>query len=236
MLSRKEISTLRSLMSKLSVKPARAPPRPRRRAARQNAANVPAAFSSQQVVAPRSRRNRRQQPVAQNSGGGQITIKRCEILTTLSGKTGSLKGAIPLKPSANALAFLNTLSKSFERVKWHSARIYWRSSVGTTTNGTISYGVDWDSSTAEPASKAAVVSCTPVTSVPLWQSTDKQSMSIPQARLMTRQYYSFEGSNDPVDTSPISIKYWADIPTTQQDQTYGDIWVEYHVTLVGTRS
>lgn len=231
MISRREINALTAALNKLSVKPATR----RRRRARQNVnPQIPAGFSSTPNPAPtRRRRGRGRNPQSNTLGvEGKVRLKRSEILASVSAK-GNAAQAIALLPTSTVLTFLNGLSKSFDRILWHSAKVCWKPAVGTTTNGTIAFGVDWNVSTTTPT-KTQVMSLTPVVSVPVWQSTDRSPLVLPGHKLMTRREYTI-GEVASFDTSPASILVYL-TGSEEKVTSYGDLWLEYDVTLSGTKS
>lgn len=233
MLTRRELNALTSLVSKLSVAPQQTASRNRRRR-RPNAVQTPGSTISVPSNAP-SRRRRRGKANNSNSIGNQgvIRLRRREILKTITA-SDDVSDAVVLAPTTTVMPLLKGISNSFERIVWHSCKIFWKSAVGTTRDGTIAIGIDWDSTSAKP-DRGKVVSATPNVSLPVWQNTDLSPMVLPSSRLMTRREYIMSSSSAE-DKSPASVLYALTVGKMDQAHTYGDIWIEYDVTLSGTRS
>lgn len=238
-------SAVQSLTAKLANATLQ-PSRPgRRRRARQRvvAVNVPAAEGSfANVVAGRGRRRGRRNrggggPGPSIGNGGQITITRCELLRTVSttaNKTESLF-AIPLYPSTDQMSFLFRLASCYCRLQWASMRIDWRPSVGTTTNGIITYGVRFAEAdlTTAPTSRLDVASLFPVNDHPVWQTGNPLVLS--KELLMSRKWYSLL-TKDGVDLAPGGLQVGLSHDSTAAAQSRGEFWVTYTCILDGTRS
>lgn len=225
---------LNQMLRKMNVRQPPAQPRRRRRRQPQPGTTVPGAASVNPNPNPRRRRNRRARNSGAISADGTIRIRRCELLADVSAKA-SVGGHLLLKPDASQLVFLNGLANSFDRIVWHSARVFWRSAVGTTTNGTMTFGPDWNNKTADDVKLSTVSACTPLVTLPIWQSNDKQPLVLPSSKLMTRKEYSLAEA-DGFDSSPATILYFLTVDTSANTKAYGNLWVEYDVTLSGTKN
>lgn len=187
------------------------------------------------TVQPRARKNRprrrrRQAQPAIRMDAGEVMISKMELLGTMTvaaSKPGS-SGSASLQ--SDDLPFLKALSKSFERIRWLSAKVYYRPAASMTTPGLVSYGVDWNWAT--PATtRAQISSYSPNSSNAVWKES---SIVLPPARLQSRLWYSTQ-TKDTVDSGPGVIAWAVDSAGGTAGLTVGELWVEYRVQLSGTR-
>lgn len=223
MLTSNELNTLTSILSKLTV----SAPRNRNRRRR------PVKALSPQVPAPANNRNKRKKKkknASKNSATmsgttGSIRLKRDEFLATVTGKS---KNVIDLYPSSTVFPFLYGLTKCYERIVWHSMRIHYKTASGTTKDGMITMGIDWNSNAkVENITKSQVQSYTPNCEFPVW--IQSKSMVLPSSRLMSRKEYII-ASKDVADKQPGQLVVFPG----GEAYEHGDLWVEYDVSLHGT--
>lgn len=163
---------------------------------------------------------------------GEVTITRRSRLVDVTGATtADSSGGVLLAPEK--LNWLDSLSKSFDRYRWDSVVLEYVPGVGTTTSGFVAYGMDWGlpvSSTLKP-DRDQVLACTPVVDNPVWQ---RSKFWLPKDQLQSRKWYSLDIdiTKDPLDACPGSILWHT---TSRTAGTLGEIWIEYRVTLQGTR-
>lgn len=160
---------------------------------------------------------------------GSCRVRRKECLFELHGVGGINSWNFLLRPSD--FPWLKKIAGAFSRVTWHSCKVSWRSAVGTQRDGLISYGADWDTNIGDAITRATVLSLTPVMDHPVWQTTDTTPMVLPASKLMTRKEYLFQ-TKDLVDSAPASIMAWC--TGSEAKVSYGEIWIEYDLTLFGT--
>lgn len=160
---------------------------------------------------------------------GGIRISRCEYLMDVKGSaSGDTTNVVPLAPVS--FSWLSTLAKSFDRITWHAATLHYRPAVGTTKDGIVVIGPDWD--TEGSTTKDYVMSATPIVQGPVWQGLN---LVLPSARLMTRKEYMTSkptGVNTDFDVAPCDVMWFC---SGVDAHVYGQIWVTYDVTFFGTR-
>lgn len=224
-LSRGEMAQLRGLMSKLAVAPApKLGAKKRRRRRRRKAAGNP----PQNIPGGVTRG-----PNASQSGNsnGEIEVSRCEmVMAAKTGADGAYLGSVLLYPTDKVLTWLHKLRSAFDRIEWISASLEWKPFVGTQTNGSIAFGVDWNSLLTEgtTVTREKVQACTPVYETPVWQGG---KLNLPKKYLMTRRVYLLEAANAE-DKSPGTIMVSA--VGGSANVTLGEIWCRYRVRLSGT--
>lgn len=130
-------------------------------------------------------------------------------------------------------SFLKTFADVFERIKWHTLHVYWKPAVGTTYGGLVAYAVDWDS-VGSLANRQQISAYTPNVSHAVWQDGQRQPLVLPPARLMSRQWYTPE-SGDAVDKQPGRLMISASGTSSTAETLLGELWVQYTVTLSGTK-
>lgn len=186
---------------------------------------------------------------SRSSANGEFTLTRKEYLGQLdiaaSGdKFGVAKGIFLAPPS---FPWLAKLSKSFERYRWNSLSIHYIPDVGTSKDGSIAIGIDWDTET-KPATgqllrhpgwlagkdytRESVVALTPSVVTPLWKP---YTMVVPKDLLQSRAWYTVPDSatvpSNPTDYGTGSV---AIVGTASSAVLAGDLWVTYNVTFAGT--
>lgn len=230
MFTKKEISQLKNLL--------KSPPRRKKgRRSVRSVQPVPGAVSTQPHQNAQSRRRRRGKGFSDVSGAstaGMITLSRREFLTTVSmSTTKETVISVPLIPTTAVLPYLYRLYQIYDRVQWESLTIYYRPSVGTTTNGVVSYGIDWNSENSM-SSRSQVLSLSPVADHAVWQTTENNPIRTPKDLLQSRKWFTTQDAGDKskFDLGPGSV-IWA--TSTGSTASVGELWVEYKVRLVGTR-
>lgn len=240
---RREISQLTNRLAQMGgSRGGRGRGRARRRGGGSSGGGVPAAGTSNPtpVRAPgggRRRRRRRGGMGASIGNGGKITISRDELLVTVAttaGKGESLFKKL-LKPGPDLMPFLYRLGACYQRIRWRAFSVTWRPSVGTNTNGIVTYGVAYNNQ--EIKDRMGVTSLTPVNDHAVWQSGKNTPLVVPQNMLMTRAWYELNGSNtDPFDQAlgTFYCSFTHDVAQTAASR--GEFWVRYTVEMEGTNN
>lgn len=247
MLSVRELITCLQGLQTAGPSQGRGRKRRRRRNRRRGAPVTPGTMGSSQLAIMASqpqpqRRNRRRRAGGSRPsaglGQGEVTLVRHEFLEdVIAGKGKSLV----LAPGN--FSWLKNVAKAFERYRWQFLHLEYRPAVGTTTAGTVALGVDWSDSSvtadevgqlrlsADP-SKASVLACTPNVDGPVWSAVPR--LPIPPNRLQSRAWYDI-----PSDLSKASeifdVAVGSLVCYASGSGTVGEIWVNYSVTLSGTR-
>lgn len=226
-----QIANLQRKLAKVNVSPnnattasSGASKSKRRKNRRNNSAR-----SSGNIVAPRTFNAN---PATRNpkgiSANGTIRIKKREFL-------GDVKQGKDLffTITPQSIPWLSGIDKIFDRHKWHSCVFTWVPSVGTTTDGSIIAGFDWDSFSKAVVSASHVASCMPVRSTPLWQGF---TMALPSSKLMSRKWLQSarDVKADEADTCIGYLLYHTSGAPGSDDKSAGQFWIEYDITFTGT--
>lgn len=247
-LSKKAINQLcRALTSRVQIQDGAVPAsttakRRRRRRRRARAAagiqNVP----SGQPGMP-STTGPRRRPTRLVGGEGGLRVARDELFISLGvDDTGNVSGTYPINPfnsgTIQLFPWLEGIARSYERIVWNRLEFSWRSAVGTTSDGIICYGVNWESPGEKVIpTRADVTSLFPVKDHPVWQTTDNSPLLLPLNMLQSRKHYIMR-STDLDDACPGSLQVsieGAPPGTKDKRKTIGELWVRYDVTLLGPR-
>lgn len=227
---RQAVALLTKAISNMSTAQA-SPRRRRRRRARNKAVPTPALPQPR----PQRRRNRKRGGVANYNSdlsAGLIRLQRMEmaieVSTDASGKIATSVDVIP-----SAFSFLATLSKSFERSKWHSVSFCWKPLVGGLVGGLVTFGVDWDFKGSTPdVNKAS--SFTPNSTWAIREDCENNPLVLPSSRLQSRTWYMHNASDaDYVDRGPAKVWILGSAPD-QKGVKVGQVWVTYDLTMSGT--
>lgn len=219
--------------------------RRRRPNARRQNGEVALATPPGQPGMPASSGPRRRATILSGSEG-HMRVSRDELLfAATTDDKGSLFASIPLNPTVpqkgTTTTFFNWLSglaKSYEMIVWHKLEVSWRSAVGTTQDGMVAYGIDWQvrDTAYDPGQvqrRPAVTSLTPVKDHPIWQSTDAMPLRAAVKFLQSRKHYIMR-SSEIVDTAPGSLLLSVMNGPARKD--VGELWVRYDVSLLGPKS
>lgn len=156
---------------------------------------------------------------------GSMRIARRELLGAVDQKY-----AASIEMVADSFPWLKKLSASFERIAWRKLVVLWKPAVGTTTNGRIMIGADWDAHHANTTA-TSVAALTPIMDVPVWQ---QGTLVLPPNRLMTRKEYMISDAGktvDLIDRCPVALAIY--VGGTGTD-VIGHVWIDYEVDLFGT--
>uniref|UniRef100_A0AB38ZKG1 Capsid protein n=1 Tax=Suncus murinus ribovirus 4 TaxID=3139578 RepID=A0AB38ZKG1_9VIRU len=206
--------------------------RKRRGGGNGGSSSVPAAMCSSPQVKAKGRAKRGGSSVG---NGGRIVLSRDELLVTVA-TTKSVTESVfskDLVPSSGVMPFLFRLSSCYQRIRWLRARITWRPSCGTSTNGIISYGVAFNNSTSI-TSRDLVVALTPCNDHPVWQSSGSSPLNIPAEMLMSRKWYPLNAKAEANDISMGRFCVGLTHDSGETPQSRGEFWISYSVEMEGT--
>lgn len=173
---------------------------------------------------PRRRRNKKSQPMT----SGELRLSKMELVSTVKipANAGTNSGAV--KVLAGEFPFLKGFSGSFERIQWLRLRFVYKPLVGTTKDGGVTLGFDWNY--RDPKTTRADVACYSPTQT---GSVFKEfSLTLPQAKLATRKWYDVLATG--FDGGPGLLAWAIDGPKEAGEKSYGEIWVSYEIVLSGT--
>nr|QQO81430.1 capsid protein precursor [Soybean thrips permutotetra-like virus 3] len=178
---------------------------------------------------PRSRKG------AIKGDGTMMRVSREELMFTVTTDSKGWYGAsVPINPlsAKDQFSWLAGLASSWERIVWNSLSFHWRSAVGTTADGSVAYGVDWESNNSMPKDRTVVTSLSPVADHPVWQTTQGKPMVCPKRLLQSRlQYLLTQG--DVADRGPGVFKVM--VQGAAASKMIGEFWISYDVSMYGPR-
>jgi len=201
---------------------------------------------------PNRSRQRRRNPMEPRLGGpvpfptgnmaeGSMTVSGHEYFIPVQAEelsADTVKGQ-SVCPGKSQIPLLDSMGKIWDRYQILQMEIEFHPSVGTTTDGTITIGVDYDPR-LKPNTFGKVMSLNPLVVGPVWQS---QKFIIPRNRLGDRKYtYRSAESTRPDELqTPFLICYATDARATPDGATppkpipkaLGRILVRYRVRFDG---
>lgn len=212
--------------------------RPKRQPAVQSGASqstVTAVASGSGNGARRSRRKRKKGVAQVSNNIGVITLARKELLAPIviaKGQPSGLYGWAIVPASFN---FLKQFSM-FDKVRWNKLHLFYKPGVGATTNGMVSYGIQWDFSHLEPTNRTSISSLTPNMTHSVWQDGSATPLVCPPSRLQSKPWFTPGDSEDKMEKGPGMIMLAVTKPEVNQtmDFTVGELWADYSVTMTGT--
>lgn len=202
--------------------------RRRRRRPNQNTTSQPAVPAAEVKKIPRK-------IAGTIEGDGSAVISRTELLTQVKGAGGSVKALVTLHP--DSLPWLQKISPGYASIIWLSVKIYWKPAVGTSTNGSVVFGMDWgrDFSDANKVDRAKVQALSPMAEMPVWQAG--KTLTLPSAKLMSRKYYDLSSTvKSTQDGSPGNVAVVCQADSSASEKFYGDIWITYKVKLLNPQA
>lgn len=142
--------------------------------------------------------------------------------------SGKLDTAVTLE-LAN-FSFLKTLSKSFDRVTWHSLVVEYKPYSSAMNSGSVAVGMDWNYSTRSDAvTREKALACTPSLHTPVYVS---KAISLPTNQLMSRRQYIIGGDQKDASPGQLLVSCSGDKASLYA----GDLFIRYSVTLSGTNT
>lgn len=171
---------------------------------------------------PQRRRRRRGAQAGNNDGSIRLarTVRLCELKTN---SNGVLSAACELNP--RKWKWIDKVSAAYERCKFHRLGFTFRTAMGTTASGLVTYGVDWDPSAHAPTDRAVVSACTPFTECAIWANPSE--MVCAQDKLNAVTWYVFDQFQV---SMPGKLLVYAE---SEANKLVGDIFVHYDLTLSG---
>lgn len=197
--------------------------------------NVPGGVSGVQRTVPKF-----------SSGAmGECILSHTELLTTLSSTTDTKGAGLVMCPGFigggknTSPSLLNGIAQSFERYRFTKVNIQYRPSTGTTSNGDVSVGVDWNCRVATAVTDAIATSYYPNFSGALY---DRNWLEIPKGRIMSRLWLGTSKSaptNDQAyDVAPFALVWFLNTPgaTAAKPIVAGKLWISYDIVFDGPRA
>lgn len=179
---------------------------------------------------PSKRQKNRNSVMATPSSSGSITIKRSEMIKSVTTDASGNVGYISLLIHPDSFAFLKNLSKSFEMVRWNSVSIRYVTALGSTEGGLISIGFK-PNPEATGYNRVQVMAMTP--SLSCVCHSNSRRLVVPKDKLQpVKWFYLKAGAQE--DKEPGSFGIVVD--SSKKSTTIGELWVDYDVTLSGTTS
>jgi len=145
-------------------------------------------------------------------------------------------GSCSFLPGKSGLQHLDNLAKVFERYILHSATVHFRTRVGTSKDGAIICGIDWDGSSVLPSKLRDVAVKSPSKRSAIWNQFD---MPLPSNQLMAIKIRP-TASSSVVPSAYSNTAFdlvWAIMhEASKSARTWGEIWLTYDVTFQGPRT
>lgn len=215
-----QIAGLQRKLARMQLSPNSAPTPRRSRAQPRRRREV---VAPQTIAAPPvpARRNRRRAGFGAGPSDATVRITKTELLVSVTKSE-----AASFHIQSTNIPTLKRLSKIYERVKFHSLRIFWKPAVGTTESGMVTYGLDWDFH-GLVSERAFIAQYSPSASHAVWCDTTQRPMVAPASRLQSRAWYR-NNNADTVDAAVCDLVYKSD-----HQRGGGEFWITYSCTLQG---
>lgn len=186
----------------------------------------------QMRVGPSKKRPRRRSRPSAVTTEGTIMFARKELLRTVKLDKSQSETKTSVDLVANSFSFLKGLAAQFDRIKFHSLKVFYKPAVGTTYGGLVAYGADWDFKTdVQPREK--ISSLTPNACHAAWNDSENRPLVLPPSKLQSRAWYTTSGAG--VDAGPCRLLIAANGKADSSGETIlGEIWVQYKITMMGT--
>lgn len=214
---------------------------------KQKKKNVPKPKDYRNVSVPMAKGviSNRSQPVIRTIRDG-LRIKHRELLTTATQSTNFAWKVYnyPINPGLpGTFPWLSGVSRMFEQYIIHSLSVHYTSIAPTTYAGSVVMCIDYDPRDAEynlGLSRVLMMQNASATSGPVWSNN---SLVAKPASLMggTSRKFVRVYDVDPINSTSVRSSdcgdfiygiHTDDYTGTSMDRTYGDMWIEYDVTLL----
>jgi hypothetical protein len=166
---------------------------------------------------------------------GSVTLRHTEFWGAVQTPTssGNVTDKLTFKMGATGMKFLDIQGKCWDRATIHSVTIHWRTSVGTSADGSLVLGCEWDIGSTHPSDFAGVSILSPNRRSAVWQEFD---VPVPSVKLMTRKYYECVAANGTAASEEnTAFQLFYSVRGTA-NKPYGDIWCTYNITFEGPRA
>lgn len=164
-----------------------------------------------------------------NIGNGTVRLRNHELWTDLTAYATPALAYKNFSPGSSSITFLDNNAKIYDRYIVRSVTIHYKSNVGTTKNGYIVFGIDWDIATP-PTTVGHVSQMQPNMRTPIWKDA---SFTLPAQLLMSRRYLkTVTATSQDFDTDAFRVYYWI----AADAGVIGTMWVTYDVELQGPRA
>lgn len=159
----------------------------------------------------------------------QLTFSHEELWSEVKGSaTAAVVKAYTFLPGKSGLGFLDKIALSWDRYVVTHVTIFYRSSSGTTRNGAVVVGVDWDVASGA-GDLAYAQTLQPRLRLPVWESGQ---MVLPANLLMSRKFL-LVSPNETAQINPDygAFKVVAAVTSTSDASSIGELWVRYTVVF-----
>jgi hypothetical protein len=173
------------------------------------------------------------------SNGSEVHIRRTELAAPITIPAGTAQapkttGTGNINVSGAAFTHLLALCGVYERIRWNKLSFRYVPAVGTTYGGLVAYGADYTRQT-NSANLGVISALTPNTSHAAWANSPRP-LVIPKERLMTKIWYDTSAST--TAESPCQLDWFVQGQPneTAANVLVGYLYVDYDVTLTGTKA
>lgn len=181
-------------------------------------------------------------PKVQSTPSGATRIRHTEFLSTLKSTVNVTEsfGAYTFHPGQSKLLHLDNFAKIYERYRIFSCTVHYRTLVGTTTNGAVTYGIDWDfkygTDDKKPSSMAEITLKAPSRRSAIWQEFN---MPLPANMLMDRKIKPVLSDStdqkDNINDSSFCLLVGMSYDSAAAAKSLGEVWITYDVEFIGPK-
>jgi hypothetical protein len=180
-------------------------------------------------------------PKISSTPAGATRLRHTEYWTTLKTVVNATDAfsATVLHPGQSGLSHLDNFAKIYERYRIHSCTAHYRTLVGTTTNGAVVFGVDWDFKyfgTTAPTSMAEITVKAPSRRSAIWQEFN---MPLPSNQLMDRKIKPVLSEStevgDYISDSVCSLLVGMSFDSDSAVKSLGEVWLTYDIEFLGPK-
>lgn len=160
--------------------------------------------------------------------GGSCRFQKTETLiepATAADKDVQ-SGSVKLSPSDVDFkaGYFIAMSKLFDMMRWHKLVIRWVPELGSTRDGSITFGIDWDGISPTEVNQATVQACSPTKTTKVVEAAH---MGVPASRYQDKRWLKHH------DKEVLgSLLYFAKGP---KGMSLGYFVIDYDIEFQGTR-
>lgn len=179
-----------------------------------------------------------------NEGGTRVSIAKYEcwgdiLVNSGTGKTEKVNEFKFDLTADNAPRFLKLQAKNWGRFTVKDITLHYRPDVGTSQDGAICLGVDWNADNAAPKTVKDTYILSPNRRTTLWQPFD---IHLPKDLLNSRKFYPVSSQNDKTEAFD-HVPFVAYVGVRHKENTaaaysIGELWIswaiEFHDPVIVT--
>jgi hypothetical protein len=159
---------------------------------------------------------------------GSLVLDNSELMFSVDADVTTKVNGASFVPGASGLPLLDGVAKSFDRYILRRFEVFYYPSCGTTRDGAVVIGIDWDPAAKDDTLRVVQV-LQPRIRTPVWE---EGTMVLPPNRLMSRKFLlTAPGAGKATDPDYSAFLVRCAVTASDKKGAVGEVWVRYCVEL-----